>query len=128
MVQIHAKALHSTPHLICPLRGTIAKKRDIMTEQTTPFPKISVHEFAADRVGEKYEQNITDAAFAIADAIYDLAAAVRRLGNADSSSPMGAIENLSLEIKNGFDELGSSLADPLDAIARIFADSLENDT
>ena len=55
--------------------------------------------------------NIVDGLLAIAAAIGDLARAVNRLGTADAATPMGAIEILSMEIKDGFSNLASAVAE-----------------
>jgi len=67
--------------------------------------------FLTDDRGETV--NITDGLFAIAFAIGSLARAIDRLGTADAATPMGAIEFLSLEIKNGFDNLSSAVSEGL---------------
>jgi hypothetical protein len=48
----------------------------------------------------------------------EIAAALHRLGTADAATPMGAIEFLSLEIKNGFERLASAIEDAAEIPAR----------
>ena len=55
--------------------------------------------------------NIVDGLLAIAAAIGSLARAIDRLGTADAATPMGAIEILSMEIKDGFSNLASAVAE-----------------
>ncbi len=52
--------------------------------------------------------NVVDGLFAIAHALNKVAQALERLGTNDAATPMGAIEMLSLEIKNGFEKLAMS--------------------
>ena len=55
--------------------------------------------------------NIVDGLLAIAGAIDSLARAIHKLGTADAATPMGAIEFLSLEIKDGFSSVASAIAE-----------------
>jgi hypothetical protein len=55
--------------------------------------------------------NIVDGLLAIAGAIDCLARAIDRLGTADAATPMGAIEILSMEIKEGFSSVASAIAE-----------------
>jgi len=48
---------------------------------------------------------------AIAEAINNLARAIDRLGTNQAVTPMGAIEVLSMEIKDGFSLLASAISD-----------------
>ena len=52
--------------------------------------------------------NVVDGLFAIARSLSRVAKALERLGTNDASTPMGAIELLSLEVKNGFEKLANS--------------------
>lgn len=67
------------------------------------------NEVTTDRNG--YVMNQTDALFAIADAINHLAKMVDRLGVNGASTPMGAIEALGMEMKNGFELLANAVFD-----------------
>lgn len=49
--------------------------------------------------------NVVDGLFAIARALGRVANALEKLGTANASTPMGAIEMLALEIKNGFERM-----------------------
>ena len=60
-----------------------------------------------------YVMNITDALFEIADAINALSRAVKYLGNGDATTSFGAIEGLSMQIKEGLEVAGSSIADSI---------------
>ncbi len=51
-----------------------------------------------------------------AEAIFDLAGAVQRLGLADAGTPMGAIEVLAMEVKEGCAEIASALHAVAEAI------------
>jgi hypothetical protein len=48
---------------------------------------------------------------AIAEAINNLARAIDRLGTNQAATPMGAIEALALEVKEGFSLLASAISD-----------------
>jgi hypothetical protein len=48
---------------------------------------------------------------AIAEAINNLAGAIDRLGTKGATTPMGAIEVLALEVKEGFSLLASAVSD-----------------
>jgi len=61
--------------------------------------------------------NVVDGLFAIARALERLADAVHRLGTNDASTNMGAIEVLSLEVKNGFGLLRSAISELADCTA-----------
>jgi hypothetical protein len=52
-----------------------------------------------------------DGLLAIAEAVNNLARAIDRLGNGNAATPMGAIENLAKEIKDGFETLASSISE-----------------
>ncbi len=52
-----------------------------------------------------------DGLLAIAEAINGLARAIDRLGTNGAASPMGAIEVLSVEIKEGFSLLASAISE-----------------
>lgn len=56
---------------------------------------------------------LADGLFVIADALFGLTGAVQRLGNGDASTDMGAIENLSKQVRDGLDGIGSSLYEGL---------------
>lgn len=53
--------------------------------------------------------NITDGLFAIAAALRDVAEALIRLGFNNACTPMGAIETLSLEVKNAGERIAESI-------------------
>lgn len=53
--------------------------------------------------------NVVDGLFAIARSLDHVARALRDLGNADASTPMGAIENLSKELKDGLTGLAMAI-------------------
>ena len=55
--------------------------------------------------------NIVDGLLAIAEAIGSLARAIDRLGPANAATPMGAIEILAMEVKEGFSSLASAVAE-----------------
>jgi hypothetical protein len=59
---------------------------------------------------------LADGLFAIADALDELTSAVQRLGNGDASTHMGAIENLSKQVREGLEEIGSSLYEGLNQL------------
>lgn len=52
--------------------------------------------------------DVVDGLFAIADALKSCASALRDLGNGNAATQMGAIENLSVVIKDGLSELSRS--------------------
>lgn len=54
--------------------------------------------------------NVVDGLFAIARALNDVAKALRELGVNDAATPMGAIEMLAKEVKDGFDGLSCAIA------------------
>ncbi len=53
--------------------------------------------------------NVVDGLFAIAASLAGVAQAIYKLGLADASTPMGAIESLSLEMRDGFSNLCAAL-------------------
>ena len=61
--------------------------------------------------------NLTDGLFAIAYAIGALSRSIDRLGTANAATPMGAIEILAMEVKEGFSSISSSLNNGLMEIA-----------
>lgn len=54
--------------------------------------------------------NIVDGLFAIARSIESLAKAVHKLGNADASTPMGALESHGLVVKEAAELLASAIS------------------
>jgi hypothetical protein len=54
----------------------------------------------------------------VAETIHELAISIKKLGLSDASTPMGAIEVLSSEIKEGAERLASSLSDIAGAIEK----------
>lgn len=67
--------------------------------------------FVTDVNGEEF--NVADGLYAIASSLDNVARALRDLGTANASTPMGAIEILSMEIKEGFSGLASSVYEGL---------------
>lgn len=63
------------------------------------------------------EGNITDALFEAAQAGENIASAIHRLGNADASTPMGAIEALGAVMERGFDSIADAIRSGLEQIA-----------
>lgn len=61
-------------------------------------------------------QNIVAAAYAIADSIEHVAEALHKLGVANAATPMGALEHVGLELKNGSDAISSAIGDLAEAI------------
>lgn len=59
--------------------------------------------------GIKAGANITDALFAIADAIETLARRVNDLGNGDAATPMGAIEAFGAHIGEKMDAMTAAI-------------------
>lgn len=57
------------------------------------------------------DANVVDGLFAIARAIENLASATRVLGTADAADPRGAIELLSMEVRDGFRTLANAIED-----------------
>lgn len=55
--------------------------------------------------------NVVDGLFAIARALDGLSLAIHRLGTADAGTRMGAIEVLSMEIKDGFTRLADAISE-----------------
>ena len=53
--------------------------------------------------------NVVDGLFAIARGLAAVAEAINRLGNADAATPMGAIEMLSKEVRDGFSSLAGKI-------------------
>lgn len=53
--------------------------------------------------------NVVDGLFAIARNLDGLTRAIRDLGNADASTPMGAIEALGLVMKEGLDSVAAAI-------------------
>jgi len=66
-----------------------------------PFP------FYSEVDGETV--NVVDGLFAIAEALQTVARGLHRLGLAEASTPMGALEVLSLEVRDGFNNLCAAL-------------------
>ena len=67
--------------------------------------------FVTDVNGEAF--NVADGLYAIASALDNVAHALKNLGIANASTPMGAIEILAFEIKEGLSGLGSSIYEGL---------------
>ena len=63
----------------------------------------------ADGDFDNANANVVDGLFAIARGLHAIARSITVLGNADASSPMGALENLSMELKNGLLLIASSM-------------------
>jgi hypothetical protein len=83
--------------------------------------EVSIQELETDGPhGER--ANIVDGLYAIAGAISDLAHAIHRLGTNDAATPMGAIEVLSVEIKEGT----SRVADAIGEVASMLADAIRD--
>ena len=57
------------------------------------------------------EKSEHDSNYAIAYALCKVAAALRMLGTADAATPMGAIELLAMEVKEGTERISSRLSD-----------------
>ncbi len=57
--------------------------------------------------------NVVDGLFAIARGLRHVANALEKLGGADTNTPMGAIEALSKEVKEGFLTLANELSSAL---------------
>ncbi len=55
--------------------------------------------------------NVVDGLFAIAEAVHRTADALYKLGLADASTRMGALECLALEVKEGTERLADALGD-----------------
>lgn len=55
--------------------------------------------------------NVADGLFAIAHSLDGVARAIRDLGNADATTPMGAIEALGLELKEGLGRVAAAIED-----------------
>lgn len=53
--------------------------------------------------------NVVDGLFAIASGLNSIAAAIQNLGNGNASTPMGAIENLAKELKEGLEHIADSV-------------------
>lgn len=55
--------------------------------------------------------NVVDGLFAIASAVDRLAAATERLGTNGASGPMGAVEAVAKEIRDGFEAVSGAVAE-----------------
>ena len=53
--------------------------------------------------------NVVDGLFAIAESLKSVAGALRDLGNGNAATQFGAIEALSIQIKEGLDGIASSV-------------------
>ena len=62
--------------------------------------------------------NVADGLFAIAQSIDGLTRAVRYLGNGDASTHFGALEAVSMQIKEGLDTIGGEVGGGLSLIAQ----------
>lgn len=71
----------------------------------------------------KNEGAMVDAINGVADGLNNVARAIRQLGTANANTDMGALENLALEIKNGFEKLSDAVAD---VDARAIVDALDS--
>ena len=60
--------------------------------------------------------------FSLTDAITEVATALHRLGIRDAATPMGAVEILSLEVRNGSAAIAEALNNVADAIREMKAD------
>jgi hypothetical protein len=70
--------------------------------------------------------NVTDALFAIAEGLQNVAGAIRKLGTADASTDQGALEVVAEEIRNGFEKLsGATGAPDMSGIASTIHHSFE---
>ncbi len=64
--------------------------------------------FAANRDNE--DQNVVDALLQIAEGLQSVARSIRDLGNGNASTNMGAIEALSVVLKDSLSEMSSAIA------------------
>ena len=66
-------------------------------------------------IGESHDRrtqaNVVDALFAIAEGLKDVAYALKYLGNGDAATSMGAIEALSVQIREGFSAVADAIMD-----------------
>ncbi len=98
--------VHKVPTL-APHLAISPRKEPAMTDTTTGLYTTGEVPGVAEGL------TVADGLFAIADALFGLTSAVQRLGNGDASTHMGAIENLSKQVRNGLDGIGSSLYEGL---------------
>ena len=80
-----------------------------MTEKDDAIAKAIERATIAEPEGSDYIANVTDGLFAIAEALDRCADALIKLGMNDACTPFGAMENLSMEVKNGFQRLADSI-------------------
>ena len=74
---------------------------------------MDMERFFVSEMDDGREVNIVDALLAIATSLNGVASALRKLGTADASTPKGAIEILSLEIKEGAGLVADAIGDGL---------------
>jgi hypothetical protein len=60
-----------------------------------------------------------EASVSTEDAIYALSRAIRDLGNADASTPMGGVQALALEVKEGSERMANGLEAIAESIDRL---------
>lgn len=57
--------------------------------------------------------NVVDGLFAIARGLHAVAQSIEKLGISDASTPFGAVELLSMEIRDGFNNLNTAIGSAL---------------
>ncbi len=67
--------------------------------------------------GFRQVYNITEAMLCIADGLQEVARSISNLGNGNASTSMGAIEALSVQMKDGLTDISASVAVGLESIA-----------
>lgn len=87
--------------------------------QKTDFTAIAIDE-ASDAIGASISEsfmtmtegqpvNIVDGLLAIAEGLNSVASAIRKLGNGNANTDMGAIEGLSVILKDGLENISRNI-------------------
>ena len=69
--------------------------------------------------------NVVDGLFAIARGLESVAQAIHKLGFADASTPMGAIESATVEIRDELDSIACSIGTGLSEVAEALSAARE---
>lgn len=75
--------------------------------------------------GNREAANVVDGLFAIARGLEMVSKSIERLGTADAATPMGAVEMLSKEVRDGLERISASIGRGLTEIADSITLALE---